>query len=109
MKFLCLAYGNESGWKALDDQQKKEALAADEVIRKRGDLVSAVRTEVLTVRNWDGQLVVKEGPHAPQALPLAGFSVIEADTVEEVIALVAQTPCARARGHIEIRAFWDLK
>ena len=41
------------------------------------------------------------------SLPLAGFSIIEAETIEEVIQLVANTPCARARGAIEIRPFWD--
>ena len=42
---------------------------------------------------------------AQQALPLAGFSVIEAENVEEVVKLVSNTPCARARGFIEIRPF----
>lgn len=107
MKFLCLAYGDEAGWKALGEDQKAQALAADDVIRRRGGLVSAVRTEVHTVTNWDGRLEVKQQPHA-KSLPLAGFSVIEADSVEEVISLVAATPCARARGYIEVRPFWDL-
>jgi hypothetical protein len=40
-------------------------------------------------------------------LPLAGFSVIEAQDVEEVVRLVSNTPCARARGVIEIRPFLD--
>jgi hypothetical protein len=38
-------------------------------------------------------------------LPLVGFSVIEASSIEEVIELVAGTPCARAKGYIEIRPF----
>lgn len=107
MKFLCLAYGDEAGWKALSEDEQRELLANDAVIRKRGNLVTAVQTQVTSVRNWDRNLQVTEEPFANPGLPLAGFSVIEADSVEEVIALVADTPCARARGVIEIRPFWD--
>jgi hypothetical protein len=35
--------------------------------------------------------------------PLAGFSIIEAADIDEVIRLVAVTPCARAKGAIEKR------
>jgi hypothetical protein len=107
MKFLCLAYGDEAGWNTLSEAEKKEVLAQDAVIRDRGNLMSAVKSDVTTVRNWDGKLEVKEVPFSEPALPLAGFSVIEADSVEDVIALVKNTPCARAKGAIEIRPFWE--
>lgn len=108
MKFLCLAYGDEDGWNALSEEEKREALAQDAVIRDRGNLMSAVQRKVISVRNWDRNLEVNDEPSAPKELPLAGFSVIEAENVEEVIGLVSNTPCARARGVIEIRPFWDL-
>ena len=107
MKFLCLAYGDEAGWNALSEAEKEQVLAADAVIRERGNLMAAVRREVRTVRNWNRELVVTEQAYAQHALPLEGFSVIEAASIEEVIQLVAQTPCARARGYIEIRPFWN--
>lgn len=109
MKFLCLAYGDEAGWNALTASEKEEALAADAAIRARGSSMAAVRPEVRTVSNWDGRLEVTETPHAQHALPLAGFSVIEADAIEQVIEAVARTPCARARGYIEIRPFWEFE
>ncbi|MEJ8834884.1 YciI family protein [Ramlibacter sp. AN1133] len=108
MKFLCLAYGDEAGWQALSKSEKEDVLAADAVIRERGNLMAAVRPEVRTVRNWNRELVVTQQPYAQHALPLAGFSVIEAGSIEEVIALVAQTPCARAAGYIEVRPFLDI-
>lgn len=107
MKFLCLAYGDETGWNYLNEEEKREVLAQDAVIRDRGNLMSAVRRTVTSVRNWDGNLNVNNEPFARPELPLAGFSVIEAENVEEVIKLVSNTPCARARGIIEIRPFWD--
>ena len=108
MKFLCLAYGDEDGWNTLTEEEQRDALARDAVIRDRGNFMSAVRPEVTAVRNWDGNLDVADGPSAEHPLPLAGFSVIEADSLEEVVELVANTPCARARGAIDIRPLWKL-
>ena len=104
MKFLCLAYGDEDGWNSLSDAEKEELLAQDKVIRDRGNLMSSVSTAVTSVRNWDRDLQVVEEAYPIRKLPLAGFSIIEAESLEEVIELVANTPCARARGIIDIRA-----
>lgn len=106
MKFLCLAYGDEAGWDSLSDAEKAEVLAQDEVIRSRGATLSAVRPQVTSVRNWDKKLEITHQP-VVACLPLAGFSIIDADSIEEVVELVANTPCARARGVIEVRPFWD--
>jgi hypothetical protein len=107
MKFLCLAYGDEAGWNTLSEAEKEEVLAQVAVIRDRGNLMSAVGPNVTTVKNWGGNLEVKEAPFSESALPLAGFSVIEADSVDDVITLIKNTPCARAKGAIEIRPFWE--
>jgi hypothetical protein len=109
MKFLCLAYGDEAGWDSLSTEEQEKALAQDEVIRRKGHLVSAVKPDVRTVRNWSGQPNAVDEPGGPRDLPLAGFSIIEANSIEEVVDLVSGTPCARARGYIEIRPFWDLQ
>ena len=108
MKFLCLAYGDEDGWKSLSEEEKREVLAQDAVIRDRGNLMAAVQTRVTSVRNWGRNLDVTNEPFARNELPLVGFSVIAAENVEEVVKLVSNTPCARAKGVIEIRPFWNL-
>ena len=107
MKFLCLAYGDEDGWNELSHEEQREALAQDQMIRDRGNLMAAVQTSVTAVRNWNGRLQVQQEAGTKRELPLAGFSVIEAASLEEVIGLVSTTPCARARGVIEIRPFLD--
>ena len=103
MKYLCLAYGAEKDWNALPQEEQDEMLAQDEVVRKRGALVAAVQTTVTTVRNWAGTPTITNGAFADPTTPLAGFSIIEANDLDEVIRLVAGTPCARAKGAIEIR------
>ena len=70
--------------------------------------MSAVQSTVTSVRNWDQNLEINNEPFARNELPLVGFSVIEAENVEEIKELVSNSPCARARGVIEIRPFWNL-
>ena len=107
MKFLCLAYGSEKDWLALTKEEQQAFLAHDEVLRDRGDLVAAVQPEVTTVTAWNGTPTTTNASFSALRLPLAGFSIIEAHDINEVIRLVANTPCARANGAIEIRAFLE--
>ena len=103
MKFLCLAYCDEKDWKALSKDEQTTLLRQDEKLRERGTLMAAVETNVATVTAWDGETKAVAGAFAVSRTPLAGFSVIEASSVDEVVQLVAGTPCARAKGAIEIR------
>jgi len=109
MRFLCLAYGDGKDFEALTQQERDKLLAQDQVIRDRGAVMAAVQTNVTTVRAWNGQPPsTTPGPVALLAAPLAGFSIIEADTLDEVVQLVAKTPCAYARGAIEIRPIMSI-
>jgi hypothetical protein len=101
MKYLCLAYGDEKDWLELSTDEQETLLAQDEVLRRRGDKV-AVLERPTTVTAWDGNARTTEGPYAPAPAPLVGFSLIEAADLDEAIGLVANTPCARAKGAIEV-------
>lgn len=103
MKFLCLGYGDEKDWAALTTSEQDELLAQDEVSRNRGDIVAALEPKAITVRAWDGKPATADGAFVNSNLPLAGFGIIEADDMNEAILLVAKTPCARARGVVELR------
>ena len=67
----------------------------------------------------DRKLTIPEGgfwpaPEVPQesgsfmssALPVAGFAIIEAATLEEAIELASRTPCVVAHGVVEV---WPLR
>jgi hypothetical protein len=107
MQFLCLAYGAEKDWLALTTTQQKEYLAQDDLLRARGAAVAAVHDSVTTVTAWDGPPVVTQTSFATSGVPLAGFSIIDAADIDEAVQLVANTPCARARGAVEIRPLWQ--
>lgn len=102
MKFLVLAYGEEKDWIALSKGEQDALLAQDEVLRQRGDLVAALGPAT-TLTAWDGNASLADGPYAQPEIPLAGFGVIEADDLEHAVALVTDTPCARAKGYVELR------
>ncbi|WP_133500271.1 YciI family protein [Cognatilysobacter terrigena] len=107
MKFLCLAYGSEADWKKLTPAEQNTLLAADQRIRDRRAFMSAVENHATTVTARDGTPKTDEHPFATSRVPLAGFSIIEADDIDDVVRLVADTPCARAGGAIEIRPLLD--
>lgn len=66
-----------------------------------------VAGEPVQVRNHDGAGVdTHKGPFLRSDLPIAGFAVIEAATLEEAVSLVSETPCAVAHGVVEV---WPLK
>jgi hypothetical protein len=103
MKYLILAYGAEKDWKTLSKAEQDELLAQDEVLRKRGGVVAALGQTATTVRAWDGTPVTTDGGVTDSPLPLAGFGIIDAVDLNEAIRLVAKTPCARAKGAVELR------
>ena len=107
MKFLCLAYGNGEDWVALPEERRAELLAQDEVLRRRGDFVAVVGDPTV-VQAWDGPVTTSAQPYATGAAPLVGFSIVEAEDLDEAVRLVAGTPCAVARGAIEVRPLLDL-
>ena len=103
MKYLCLAYGDENDWNQLTKTEQEKLLKQDELLRQRGDLVAAVDQSATTVRAWDGVPNTTDGGFAESRVPLAGFAIIDAPDLERAIELVADTPCARAKGAVELR------
>src|SRR5262245_65036787 len=103
MKYLVLAYGNQKEWNALTKAEQNELLSQDEVLRKKGDTVPAVQPDAIVLRAWEGKPTTAKGPFAVSKESLAGFGIIEAADINEVIRSVSNAPCARANGAVEIR------
>ena len=82
-------YGDEKDWNVLTKKEQDALLAHDEVLRKRGALMAAVQTTAITVRAWDGHPTTTNGVFANSKVPLAGFSIIEAADLNEIIQLIA--------------------
>jgi hypothetical protein len=105
-RFVTIGYGDRAGYDRTDTSVRDAAHQHDERLRAEGALMG-IAGEPVQVRNDDGEGVdTSVGPFLRSNLPIAGFAVIEASTLEEAVSLVSKTPCAVAHGVVEV---WPLK
>lgn len=105
MKFVTIGYGEREGYDRTDQAVRDEAHAHDERLRAAG-VEMGIAGSPVQVRNPDNAgTTVEEGAFLRSALPVAGFAIIEAASLDEAVKLVANTPCAVAHGVVEV---WPL-
>ncbi|MEU6497023.1 YciI family protein [Streptomyces sp. NPDC004096] len=105
-KFVTIGYGDQDGYDRTDAAVRDEAHAHDARLLEAGTVVGIAGAPV-QVRNHDGAgTSVERGSFLSSALPVAGFAIIEAATLEEAVRLVSKTPCAVAQGVVEV---WPLQ
>jgi hypothetical protein len=103
--FIAVGYGDRAGYDRTDAAVRNAAHTHDARLRDLGVLIGMAGAPV-QVRNLDAQGVeTRTGPFMSSSLPVAGFSILEAATLEEAVEMVSQTPCAVARGVVEV---WPL-
>jgi hypothetical protein len=105
-KFITVGYGDREGYDRTPAAIRDAAHARDAELQKAGALMGTAGAPV-QVRNPDGSgTTVAQGPFMSSPLPIAGFAVIEASSLDEAIKMVSGCPCAVAHGVIEV---WPLK
>jgi len=105
-KFVTIGYGDQAGYERTDPAVRDAAHAHDQRLLAAGATMGIAGAPV-QVRNADGAgTTVENGSFLASALPLAGFAIIEAESLEAAIDLVSRTPCAVAQGVVEV---WPLK
>lgn len=103
--FITIGYGDRAGYDRTDPAIRDQAHRHDDRLRERGAVIGIAGPPV-QVRNHDGaDTVTSNGSFLQSELPIAGFSVIEADTLDEAVELASKTPCAVAHGVVEV---WPL-
>ncbi|SDD11465.1 Uncharacterized conserved protein [Sanguibacter gelidistatuariae] len=104
--FITIGYGDRAGYDQTDPAVRDEAHRHDARLRERGVVMGIAGTPT-QVRNHDGAgAATTDGPYLQSELPIAGFAIIEADTLDEAVSLAARTPCAVAHGVVEV---WPLQ
>jgi hypothetical protein len=111
MKFVLLIY---QGTTPLPGSDRWEALSKAEQTQIYADYAELNKTPGIsaglplglpeaarTIQVKDGKTEVKNGPHLAEGV--GGFSVYEAASMDEAIALAAKIPAARLGGAVEIR------
>jgi hypothetical protein len=105
-KFVTIGYGDRAGYDRTPQAVRDDAHAHDAALIESGVLIG-IAGQVLQVRNPENTGVrVVEGAFLRSDLPVAGFALLEADTIEAAIEIVSRSPCAVAQGLIEV---WPLK
>lgn len=105
-KFITIGYGDEAGYARTPSAVRDAAHEQDARLRSEGALMGVAGSPV-QVRNPEGGGVeTREGAFMSAVLPIAGFAVIEADSLEEAIEKVSSVPCAVAHGVVEV---WPLE
>ena len=110
MKYLCLAYEEESILNSLSrgewDLLRRETLDYVEELRQKGYLITAEPLQSVqsaaTVRVRNGRLSVTDGPFAETKETLGGFFLVDARDLNEAIRIASRWPSARL-GSIEVR------
>ena len=104
--FITIGYGDREGYDRTDRPVRDAAHAHDQRLRD-GGAVMGVAGAPVQVRNHDAAGVDTEnGPFLQASLPVAGFALVEADSIDEAVEMVSQTPCAVAHGVVEV---WPLE
>ena len=104
--FVTIGYGNQAGYARTAPKVREKAHAHDTQLQNVG-VTMGIAMAPTQVRNHDGAgIETKDGPYMSSALPVAGFALIEAASLEEAVEMVSQSPCAVAHGVIEV---WPLK
>ncbi|KYG70652.1 YciI family protein [Bdellovibrio bacteriovorus] len=111
MKFVLLIYqgsaplpGSEK-WNALSKEEQKAIYTDYAEFNKTPGLVSGLPlglpTAAKTVKIRNGQIETKSGTYMPEGA--GGYCILEANSMEEAIAVASRIPAARLGGAIEVR------
>ncbi|TWD83776.1 hypothetical protein FB561_4945 [Kribbella amoyensis] len=119
MKFLILIYDNPESrkiWGTLTDEQRREgvqgyrdlnaALDAAGANLAHDALADADQTKQVAVR--DGRVLTTDGPFAEVKEQLAGFYLVDCESMEKACEYAALVPEASGFGIVEVRPIMDL-
>jgi hypothetical protein len=112
MKYMLLIYGDEDEWTQTEREDcYAESLQLVQQLRASGQYVSSAPlhsvTTATSVQTRDGKKFVTDGPFAETREQLGGYYLIDAEHLDEAIAIAERVPAAR-KGTVEIRPIVEL-
>ncbi|MFP7722389.1 YciI family protein [Lysobacter sp. A3-1-A15] len=115
MQFLMLVYNDDTLLEALPegefDTRMKACFDHADELRRDGKLLGSQQLEsarkARSVRIRDGRTQVLDGPFAETKEVLAGYNILEADSLDEAVRIASEFPWART-GCIEVRPIRDI-
>jgi hypothetical protein len=115
MKYMLMAYVNESAWPTMTKAEQEQGVAAymayGEALTKAGVLVGSNRLQpsstAATVRLANGKSQVLDGPFVESKEQLGGYFLIDVADLDAAISWAARCPAA-GHGVVEVRAIWGM-
>jgi hypothetical protein len=119
VKYLILIWNNPESrhaWESFSDDQRSEGMAAyaalDEELAASGELIvsEALADPSLGRRVGvrDGRPISSDGPFAEAKEHLAGFYLVECETMDRAVEIAARVPGLAELGLVEVRPVLDL-
>src|SRR5207249_11318568 len=112
MKYMLLVYMNEQAMSEAEREQcYVESTQLAQELHGKGQYVAAAPLHPIStatsVRVREGKRLVTDGPFAETREQLGGFYIIDAQNLDEALAVAARIPPAR-KGTIEIRPLMEI-
>ena len=116
MKYMLLTYLDEKAWLALTPEQQKQSIDecgphVAKLLESKKLLAGApldATSTATTLRYRNGQQVLTDGPFAETREQLGGYSIIEADDLDDAIAIAKGFVATSDIASIEVRPIVDL-
>jgi len=116
MQFIMLITEAESRWADIDEKEAGEVIGRymqwGKEVGEAGKLLGGERLQpthtATTVRVRDGETMLSDGPFAETKEQLGGFYLVEADDLDDAIAMAAKIPAAET-GSVEVRPVWIME
>jgi hypothetical protein len=110
MKYMLLIHDDEKAFQGMSDAERNAIYAEyrqfSQEIAATGQLVSGSELQptsaATSVRVRNGKRLVTDGPFAETREQLGGYYLVEAEDLDQAIALAARVPSAKT-GTIEVR------
>ena len=118
MKYIILIHSNEHSlklWDTMTEQQRIDFghghLKLSEEMAEAGELVAAEGLADPSLARWvsvrEGETIVSDGPFAEVKEHLAGFYLVDCDSMDRAIEWAAKVPDAQIR-EVEVRPVLDM-
>lgn len=116
MKYMFLIYLDETKFAAMSQEERdgfvNGMLDYDDWLREGGNYIMGEPlkspSEAVTLRQWDGPLVMTDGPFMETKEHLSGFILVTARDLNQALQLAAKMPLVSV-GSIEVRPLDDLE
>ena len=108
MKYMLLIYSDENAWTQNEMEQcYTDSVQLTQELNANGQYLGASPLYSVAMATSDGKKLVTDGPFAETREQLGGYFLIEAQNLDEAIAIATRIPSA-TKGTVEIRPIIEL-